>query len=192
MEGGCVASSDPELVRRAASLRNFGQRDGPDCPEAGLNAKMLEFCAIAGLERLAGLDEAVRRRGEVARRYRGCLSQIDGLSFATPPADQAPTWLYFPIVVDPARFGVDRDTLLHVLEAENLHVRAYFGLACHHMACYAQRRSPSLPVTEQVAAKVLALPIYNDMADAECDLFVEGIRRAHAHAGALRARLESP
>jgi dTDP-4-amino-4,6-dideoxy-D-glucose transaminase len=189
MEGGCVTSRDPDLVRRVAALRNFGQCDGADCDEPGINAKMLEVCAIVGLNRLPGLDGALRRRGEVAGRYRGGLAGVAGLSFAEPPADQAPTWLYFPVVIDAARFGLTRDDLRAVLEAENLFVRAYFGLPCHRMVCYGRHQQPSLPVTEAIAAGVLALPVYNDMTDAECDRFVDAVRRAHRHAAAIRARL---
>ena len=91
MEGGCVASSDAEIVARAAHLSNFGQPVGPDCAAPGLNAKMTEVCALLGLALLDGLDETVRRRGEIAARYRRALAALDGLSFAEPPANQTPT-----------------------------------------------------------------------------------------------------
>jgi dTDP-4-amino-4,6-dideoxygalactose transaminase len=49
------------------------------------------------------------------------------------------------------------------------------------MSLYAtMRRQPSLPVTERIANNVIALPIYNDMSDAECDGIIEAFRRTQA------------
>jgi dTDP-4-amino-4,6-dideoxygalactose transaminase len=190
MEGGCLATRDDGIAARAAALRNFGQTGGgPDCDEAGLNGKMTEVCALIGIEQLATIDTDARRRVAVAARYRAGLSRIPGLSFATPPADEDPVWLYFPVVVDAARFGLDRERVFTALAAENLHVRKYFGLPCHHMTSYASQRAVRLPRTEHVAYNVVALPVYNDMTDAECDLFVEAFARLHEHAAAVRARL---
>jgi dTDP-4-amino-4,6-dideoxyglucose len=190
MEGGCLSTRDAAIARRAESLRNFGQLGGgPDCDEAGLNGKMAEVCALIGLEQLATIDAAARRRGQVAARYRAGLSRLPGLSFATAPAGQDPVWLYFPVVVDAAEFGLDREQVFTALAAENLHVRKYFGLPCHHMTAYASQRSVRLPRTEHLAYNVVALPVYNDMTDAECDLFVEAFARLREHAPRVRARL---
>jgi dTDP-4-amino-4,6-dideoxygalactose transaminase len=37
------------------------------------------------------------------------------------------------------------------------------------MSAYHSDRRESLPVTERIAKNVLALPVYNDMTDEECD-----------------------
>jgi dTDP-4-amino-4,6-dideoxygalactose transaminase len=182
MEGGCVTSQDERLLERVAALRNFGQVNGPDCDEAGINAKMTEVSALIGLEQLKDFDAVVAQRHRMAQRFRQGLSEIPGLSFATPPPQQTPVWLYFPVVVDPQRFGLNRDVLTQALARENLHVRKYFELPCHHMAAYKDSRHIELPLTEIVAYNVISLPIYNDMTEQECDLFVEGIRRIHEHA----------
>lgn len=182
MEGGCIASRDLALLERAAALRNFGQTGGADCDEAGLNAKMPEVCALIGLEQLDGFDAVVRHRARVAERYRAGLAELPGLSFATAPANQVPVWLYFPVVVDSALFGLDRDMLALALERENLYVRKYFELPCHHLAAYAKQRRVVLPHAERVAYNVVSLPVYNDMADEESDRFTAAFRRIHAHA----------
>ena len=181
MEGGCVTSGDECLIERVAALRNFGQVNGPDCDEPGINAKMTEVSALIGLEQLKNFDTVVTRRHQSASRFRQGLSEVPGLSFATPPPNQTPVWLYFPVVVDPQQFGVSRDVLTQALAAENLHVRKYFELPCHHMAAYKDSRHLELPVTEAVAYNVISLPIYNDMTEQECALFIEGIKRIHEH-----------
>lgn len=189
MEGGAVSSRDAALLERAASIRNFGQTGGgADCGTAGFNGKMQEVCALIGLRQLPSFDRAVARRREVAARYREKLAAVPGLSFARVPDGQEPVWLYFPVFVDPVRFGTDRNALAAALAAENLHVRKYFELPCHHMTAYAAQRSVALPRAERAAYSVVALPVYNDMTDAECDLFAEGIARIHRHAADVAAR----
>jgi len=182
MEGGCVASRDERIIKRVAALRNFGQGDGPDCDEPGINAKMTELSALIGIEQLKDLDAVIGLRNRRASFLRQGLSEIPGLSFATPAPNQTPAWLYFPVVVDPQRFGTNRNVLAHALAAENLHVRKYFELPCHHMAAYADDCLVKLLSTEAVAYNVICLPIYNDMTEQECNLFIEGIKRIHEHA----------
>jgi dTDP-4-amino-4,6-dideoxyglucose len=183
MEGGCVTSRNKRLVERVSQLRNFGQLNGPDCSEPGVNAKMPEVSALIGIEALHDFDKVVEHRNQVAAHFRESLSQISGLSFAAPPSNQKPVWLYFPVVVNPERFGVDRDILTEAMAAENLFVRKYFDLPCHHMKAYSSQAAVSLPVTESVAYNVVSLPIYNNMTGQEADLFVEGISRTHRNAG---------
>lgn len=190
MEGGAVSSRDEALLARAAEIRNFGQANGgPDCSEAGLNGKMMELAAMIGLLQLETFVAAEKRRREVAARYRAALADVPGLTLAHVPAGQDPIWLYFPVIVDAEVFGIDRGGLAAALAAENLFVRKYFELPCHHMRAYAAHRSNPLPRTEAAAYNVVALPVYNDMTDAECDAFVEAIRRIHANAPAVRAAL---
>ena len=189
MEGGCVVSRNERIIERVAALRNFGQVDGADCEEPGLNAKMTEVSALIGMEQLKDFDAVVERRTGIANRFRQGLSEIPGLSFATPPPTQSPVWLYFPIVVDAKRFGVNRDMLAQALAAENLHVRKYFELPCHHLTAYADHRQVQLPITEAVSYNVISLPVYNDMTKPECDLFIDGIIRIHEHAEHVAAKI---
>src|SRR5262245_56434075 len=50
MEGGCLCSHDGALIDRARSIRNFGLIASGDSPLAGMNGKMMEICALIGIE----------------------------------------------------------------------------------------------------------------------------------------------
>jgi dTDP-4-amino-4,6-dideoxygalactose transaminase len=50
------------------------------------------------------------------------------------------------------------------------------------------RRQSVLPVTDRVAANVLALPVYNDMTTAECDGIVEAFHRVRKRSKDRSAR----
>jgi dTDP-4-amino-4,6-dideoxygalactose transaminase len=178
MEGGCLCSHDNELIERARAIRNFGQGAEGDCAIAGLNGKMMEICAIIGIEQLKSFEAAAATRRRSAKHISDGLSEIDGVIVARAPAGQEPIWLYLPVVIDPELLGCDRDRATDLLGRQNLHVRKYYSPPCHRMAVYAaMRRQPSLPISERLAGSVIALPIYNDMTADECDGIVEAFRR---------------
>jgi dTDP-4-amino-4,6-dideoxygalactose transaminase len=182
MEGGCVCSHDVELLARVKAMRNFGQVDGADCHEPGLNGKMLEISALIGLEQLKTFEQAIATRRQAVARMRIGLSKIPGLRVGREPASTETNWLYLPVVVDAREFGLDRDALASALEKHNVFVRKYYSPPCHHMTAYTAQREVNLAVTERVAYNVVALPVYNDMTDEECDLIVAAIQYARQSA----------
>ena len=181
MEGGALCSSDPDILERAKAIRNFGQSDG-DCAFAGLNGKMTEICALIGIEQLTVFEAAVSVRRRAAARIAAGLGPIRGIEAPLDPPGQKPVWLYLPVMIDTGLFGAGRDEVAEMLEAENLRVRKYYSPACHELAVYCG--SANLPVAERTARGVIALPIYNDMTDTECDGIVEAFHRV---AAAVRA-----
>ncbi len=182
MEGGCVCSHDPELLARVKALRNFGQVDGADCHEPGLNGKMMEISALIGIEQLKTFEQAIATRRRAVERMRGGLSKIPGLLVGQEPAGVEANWLCLPVVVDAVRFGLDREALALALEKHNVFVRKYYSPPCHHMTAYKTHKDVKLAVTERTAYNVIALPVYNDMTEAECDLIVAAIQHQYQSA----------
>jgi dTDP-4-amino-4,6-dideoxyglucose len=178
MEGGCLCSHDKTIIERARAIRNFGQSTNGDCSIAGLNGKMTEICAIIGIAQLRSFDQAAAIRRHCVARISDGLANIAGLGVARAPTGQDPIWLYLPVTIDPDEFGIDREEVVCQLACQNLRVRKYYSPACHQMSVYASiRNRPSLPITERITRDVIALPIYNDMSDVECDGIVEAFRR---------------
>jgi dTDP-4-amino-4,6-dideoxygalactose transaminase len=175
MEGGALASHDTALIEAARAIRNFGLEPSGDASHVGINGKMTEICALIGIEQLKVFERAASVRRRAADRIRAGLEGTQGLTIGRAPPNQSPIWLYLPVLVDPA-FGLDRDEVADALARENLFVRRYYSPACHQLSVYAGP-PVSLPHTERAAARVLALPIYNDMTDFECDGAIEAFRR---------------
>jgi dTDP-4-amino-4,6-dideoxy-D-glucose transaminase len=181
MEGGCLCSHDSALIERARSIRNFGFVASGDSPFTGINGKMMEICALIGIEQLKTFDAAAAVRRRSAERIRRGLEMLPGLKIGQAPANQEPIWLYLPVVVENAAFGCNRDELADRLARENLFVRKYYSPPCHHLSAYmAVGPKVDLPATEHAAYNVLALPIYNNMIDEECDGIIEAFTRIHA------------
>jgi dTDP-4-amino-4,6-dideoxygalactose transaminase len=175
MEGGCLCSNDEGFISRAKKIRNFGQPSSL----VGFNGKMMEVCALIGLEQLKDfkyMKSPVRFSAQWTMQAR--LSDISGVRLVKIPEDHCPIWTYYPILIDEAKFGMSRDAVVEVLARRGIMVRIYYP-AMHLDEAYRDERV-SLPVTERVASQVIALPIYNDQTASECERI----------AGALRGRLD--
>lgn len=167
-EGGALSSNEKSFISEAKKIRNFGQPD-----TIGLNGKLQEINALIGLEQLKSFPTHLLTRTLAAGWMSELLAGIPGLRWIKPSANQAPSWTYFPILVEPD-FGISRDTLIDDLSMRGIRVRKYYE-ACHLMGVYRKEKT-HLPVTERIASQVVSLPIYNSMTAAECERIAGAIR----------------
>lgn len=185
-EGGALVCRDAELLQRVRFFKNFGIADEETVIGPGINGKMCELQAAFGLLQLGGVDNEIARRRAVAEVYRSGLAGIPGIRIPAEAPETQHNYAYFPILVDPERYALHRDDLYTRLRECNVITRKYFHPLCSHIPCYAGLPSAApanLPVAEEVARRILCLPIYGalDLDDAAriCGL----IRRLHEAAG---------
>ncbi len=99
---------------------------------------------------------------------------------------------YVVAEVDEAEAGISRDGLVRILNAENVVARRYFWPGCHRMEPY-RSLYPHwrflLPVTEQVAARVMVLPTGTAVGADEIGMICGIVRHAVANGPAIAARL---
>ena len=180
VEGGAVCFRDPEYGEALARLRNFGLAGPDDVRSVGGNAKMDELRAAMGVCNLRHLDGEVAKRAAVAARYRERLEGVPGLRLpCVPRLGVKPNCAYMPVLFDDA-FGATRDEVLNALAREGIGARRYFHPLTSAFPCYRGALDPGdTPVAEDAAARVLALPMYADLALDDVDL-VCGIVRGCA------------
>lgn len=164
MEGGCLCTKNPEIYERAKAIRDFGQDEHKECIAVGLNGKMMEVCAIVGLENLKDWSKHRHLRTLKSAVYRHRLHDIKGVTVIHEPGNGWPIWTYMPVLIEP-EFGVDRDSVLAELHKRHVMARKYYAPPVHLMKPY--ENGQKLPITEAIASKVIALPMYGDMLDEE-------------------------
>lgn len=161
IEGGAIATSDEELVRKLWRLKDFGIRDEEVIDGIGANAKMNEFCAVMGLCNLVHVDEEIAKRKLIYERYMENLSDIVGLRLLKKQEGVKPNYAYFPIVVEEHMYGADRQTIKDKLAKYGVNVRKYFYPLTSDMDCYEGRFDSSrTPIAKWTAERVLTLPMY--------------------------------
>ena len=178
IEGGAVCYHDEDYGLKLYRLKNFGIRNEEVVDGVGANAKMNEFEAAMGLCNLRYVENEMKERKRVAEHYRERLDGVNGIRLNMPNTDFVSNYAYFPIVVDPERYGATRDELQLRLKQENIYTRKYFYPITSAFDCYKNQYDPQLtPIAYEISHQVLTLPIYGDLQETELDLICNTIRR---------------
>jgi dTDP-4-amino-4,6-dideoxygalactose transaminase len=177
-EGGAIVCPDAKTKQRIDHLKNFGFVDEVTVVAPGINGKMSELNASFGLLQLKHIDVAMARRAAIDARYRAALADVPGLRCVRDAGEAVANHSYFPILIEPD-FPLSRDALYQRLREHNIFARRYFYPLISDFPMY--RGLPSaapgnLPVASEVARKVLCLPIYPALSDADQDRVVAQIR----------------
>ena len=90
---------------------------------------------------------------------------MDGLRFQAVDQRDTATFKDFALVIDEEEFGINRDMLEFALAKEEISTRRYFDPPVHLQKAYRKFRSPSLPVTEDLAREILCIPMFTHMSE---------------------------
>lgn len=173
-EGGAIVCSSWETKQRIDRLKNFGIVDETTVAGVGMNGKMSELNAAFGLLQLKYVETYLARRRDIDTLYRDLLSNIDGIRPAHDTRD-GDNFSYFPVIVDSSS-GFSRDSLYEHLKTNGVFSRRYFYPLISEHAPYNTLPSADaaqLPVATDVAQRILCLPIYPSLADADVYRIVE-------------------
>lgn len=175
IEGGAVTFTDEHLGAEIKDLKNFGIHGYEEVLNVGANAKMNEFCAAMGLCNLRHIEEEISKRQKVVRHYRERLDGVEGLQLNPIQQNVKCNYSYFPIVIDPQRFGASRSEVFECLQKNDIFARKYFYPITSAFECFHRKYDISqTPVAVHVSKRVLTLPIYADLTlenvDRVCDL----------------------
>jgi pyridoxal phosphate-dependent aminotransferase EpsN len=122
--GGMLASTDAALVQKARHLATQARDPAPHYQhsEIGYNYRLSNICAAIGRGQLEVLTERVERRRAIFEWYQQALD-LPGIAFMPEaPYGRCNRWLTC-ILIDPARFGADREQVRTALEAANIEAR---------------------------------------------------------------------
>ncbi len=176
IEGGCLTYRDPALTAEIAKERNFGI-NGETLEYFGTNAKMNEFQAAMGLCNLRHIDEEIVSRGTAFRRYDAYLNNVKGLSVLKCVEGLKQNFAYYPILIEPELFGMDRDQLAQKLGEAGVFARKYFYPLVSENKEFGEDLTGQTPQALQFSRKVLCLPMFAhlDTADVDriCDIILE-------------------
>lgn len=160
-EGGVITTNNDELAARCRRLRAFGITGLTEVADAGINGKMHELSAAAGLHSLECLPEILLANIRNREIWAAELNGISGLSLIPIPVGNDSNCQYVVAKIDEQVFGLHRDQLVSILRSEGLFVRSYFAPGCHRSEPYSRvaRHTPiPLPVTDQLTETVLQFP----------------------------------
>jgi dTDP-4-amino-4,6-dideoxygalactose transaminase len=171
-EGGAVVARDPALARLIDRSKNFGFDDDRECVVPGTNGKLDELsCGIGSLQ-LAVLDDRLRERRSIFRRYRDRLAPI-GAQFQPSAAYSA-----IPFVSVTFATTDVRDRVRDALDRSNIGVRTYYNPPVHRQPVFRCHADRPLPVTDDIAGRILSLPVGSRLATGDVERICDVIHRS--------------
>ncbi len=175
-EGGMTCTDNPEYDHKMRYMRSHGQTGKYYHTMMGLNYRMTDVEAAIGREQLKRLDEmlAIRRRN--AAILNDGLTMVPGIrpQAVTPHSQHA--WHQYCIVIEPKEFGCDRDTLSKRLNEQGISTGVHYPRGLHQQPVFEEDYGKtSLPVTENLAANILALPVHHGLTQGDVFSVVEAV-----------------
>ena len=162
--------SVPDTVRHGSNKVIF-----ESYPEIGFNYRMTDLQAAIGREQLRRLPEIIKRRRELAARYRSLLQDIPGLGIPTEPEWARSNWQSYCIRL-PENAG--QECVMQALLDRGIATRR--GIMCaHREPTYHKepsRTAGPLRESERAQERCVLLPLYPELTDEEQEFIARELR----------------
>jgi len=176
-DGGAVFTDDDELAMVLRSLRVHGEgRSRYEAVRIGTNARFDTMQAAVLIEKLKIFSDEISARDRIAQRYSKHLSDLA----AVPQLAQGTTsvWAQYTIRLRSGR----RDAFAAALKTQGIPTAVYYPIPLNRQEAY--RHFPvadgGVPVSEQLAAEVISLPMHAYLDEATQDRIIAASRQALA------------
>lgn len=170
--GMCLTNSD-DLAAKLRQLRVHGENPKYYHKWVGLNSRLDTLQAAVLSVKLDALAEWSEKRRANAQFYNERLDAIPQLRTPYIAPQAVSIYNQYTLVCE------RRDELLKYLQAGEIGCAVYYPLALHLQECFAELgyQAGDFPVAEEMSAKVLSIPIYPELSDAQqqfvCDSIIE-------------------
>ena len=174
-DGGALFTEDDERAALYRSLRTHGEGTTRyEVLRTGMNGRLDTLQAAVLLAKLDVFDAELDARERVARVYDRRLGNLLDTPARVP--DSTPAWAVYAVLLpDEAA----RTRLQASLRDTGVPTAIYYPRPLHHQPAYAGHHDgAALPVSEDLATRILALPIHPDLSDADAERVCDAV--AHA------------
>ena len=186
-EAGLIASADADVVATLRRMGNFGFGSDRAALMPGLNSKISEVAALAGLVKLADFEAQIAHRAALAETYLAELpdwtpQRLTGNRVAYQfmpfllPEPLAPARAQLRADLDRAGIGTGQYFV------PPIHAQPYFQSRCH---------AEAMPNTDAICARMISLPMSDFMTTDDVAAICQTIRRLVAEAPAVHGGVRS-
>jgi dTDP-4-amino-4,6-dideoxygalactose transaminase len=154
-DGGACFTNDDGLKEKLLSLRMHGQgADRYEHVAVGLNSRLDTIQAAILIEKLKIFGEEIGMREVVARRYNEALGRSNHIVTPKVIADAQSTWAQYTLRVD------DRARFQSGMKEQGVPTAVYYPIPLARQKAYAHYPSAPIPVSEELSAHVVSLPMH--------------------------------
>jgi dTDP-4-amino-4,6-dideoxygalactose transaminase len=170
-EGGLIICQDEKINQKLQYIRNFGISNLDSFAELGINGKNSEFHAAMGLTNLKYIEQIHEKRKLLADTYFKELNNIE-LEFPVWNEKATQNYAYFPVLFSNEEILIK--TVQFLIE-NKIQTRRYFYPSLAQALPYLEKST--MPITENIAKRVLCLPFYYDLSLEEVERICNLISR---------------
>jgi perosamine synthetase len=207
-EGGIVVTDDSALYERFSLYRSHCARvygestkycrldetEHPmgkrfwyqDFDDVGYNFRMTDIQAAVGRIQLTKLDGFNQRRAQNAAYLAAGLREVAGLSLPTVFPGNTHVYHLFPVQIDPAEYGMNRDDFVYAMLYERgVKVGTHYS-PVHLSQAFRKRgfRKGQYPVTERVSERLVTLPLNPRQTSEALDYLIDSVKALRRSRGA--------
>jgi len=165
-DGGALFTQSATRADLFRSLRTHGEgKTRYEVERTGMNGRLDTLQAAVLLAKLAVFDEELAIRERIARAYDRRLSNHVQIPARVP--DSASAWAVYAILLEST---AARTAMQDRLKSLGVPSAIYYPRALHHQPAYRDHHDGTvLPVSEDLATRIMALPIHPDLSDAQVE-----------------------
>jgi perosamine synthetase len=174
-EGGMVLTRDRDLADRLRLLRNHGQAEPYLHAILGSNWRITEMQAAMGRAQVAKLDAILARKQAVALALDRRLAGLPGVQAPIVRPDRDHVHMIYTVKFAGGR--PVRDAVSEALGRRGIESRVYFP-PVHRQPIFAgvgAGAAADLPVTDDLADRILSLPVHSQLTAGEVAEIVAGV-----------------
>ncbi len=146
---------------------------------AGFKCNLSDLAAALGIQQLKRCDQFWQARQRIARLYDAGFADLEELT--TPPTDDGlqHAWHLYVIQLDLDRLTIDRAAVIDLLKQEGIGTSVHFiPLHLHPFYRDTFGYTPDmLPVASEAYKRIVSLPIFPGMTDADVWDVIEAVHR---------------
>ena len=177
-EAGIITTSDDNVARRVAMLRQHGADPANRYlhVEAGYNSRLDEVQSAILRIKLRHLEEWNARRRALAAHYDARLTGVVATPARYAPADYLPVHYVYVIRVP------ERDTVKARLLEAGIETGIHYPVPLHRqpLCAHLGYQPGQFPVAERYANEILSLPMFPELTEAEVDRIADAVVAATA------------
>lgn len=199
-EGGMATTADPALAERMRMMSlhglshdawgRFSKGGSWDYRilAPGFKYNMTDVAAALGIHQLARAEPMRLARERLARRYLERLANLEELELPPVPEDRMHAWHLFPVRLRLEKLAIDRNSFIAELKEAGVGCSVHWR-PLHLHPYYAETfgwRAEDLPAASAVWPRIVSLPLFPAMTDAEHEhvvAVVQGICERHRRGG---------
>ena len=195
-EGGMVLTNSKELNDKLRLFKSHGitkdpslleKNDGPwyyEMQSLGFNYRITEFQAALGLSQFSRLDENLKARNRIAKRYAdelgagGPVSMPPDLGFEILDSDDPQTVHSYHLFTVLAENADERRKLYDYMRSKNIFVQIHY-VPVHLHPYYRKNfgfKEGDFPAAEEFYSREISIPMYHSMTDEEQKYVIDALK----------------